>query len=243
MLFACLVIALVVDNDRPSPAREPGAGVPPTDAIQPVTPTDVLMFAGPQWLPKGIAQRHSDAHWFIDRSLHRSDEIAPSRLLPQAIIDSGFRYAPPMSREDGRRVSALVRTAGPHARRVIELVDGLVTVKIAPFHGRLAFHQGQRVLGRARVKDARHYEIQIRPDVFRSTRAAKTMLHELGHVVDSALVSEPLKSRLVGPRPADCGNQCSETERFANAFRSWATGEPGAPAWTAEMDRLTRSRG
>jgi hypothetical protein len=87
----------------------------------------------------------------------------------------------------------------------------------------------------------------------------RTVLHELGHVVDFALVPQALDDELDAriPRGFGCEQQssgacASERERFAESFAKWATGDIGVDlylgykvpppddlaAWGAPLARL-----
>lgn len=137
-------------------------------------------------------------------------------------------FAPGTTPLDRQAVLAAIAAARPDARRVIAAVDGLIDVRIGPT-GASAVGLTQRVNGR--------YLVTL--DLATVSRygargIARLVLHELGHVVDGALVDAALGARLDAQIPrgwgCDAGNRgaCANmAERFAESFAKWATGDIG----------------
>jgi hypothetical protein len=159
---------------------------------------------------------------------------------------------------DRSAVLAAIAVARPPARRLIDLVDGAVTVRVGPT-GR------PEAVGLTELHDG-HYTVTldlstvIRRSGERGVR--RLVLHELGHVVRFSLVSPALLHRLDArvPRgyPCPSGQPTSacapEEERFAETFAKWASGDlgvqlslgyavpppPSLDAWGEPLTRLGR---
>jgi hypothetical protein len=138
---------------------------------------------------------------------------------------AGFAFSPEVPAADRAWVVAAIQSAQPGAGRLIDEVDGLVTVETAgsyPAMGLTRYSHGAfRVwLNVAALDGSRTID---RPTV---------VLHELGHVVDIALVPADLDRRLDAgiPRGDHCdhfagfdyGSCAAPEERFADTFAKWA---------------------
>jgi hypothetical protein len=142
-------------------------------------------------------------------------------IVTDAARAAGLRFAPGVGAGDRAWVSAAIARARPEAARLIAEVDGLVTVG--------TFARGGDVLG---VTSGRPDGFAIDLDVARldGDRAGDrttVVLHELGHVIDFALVPAALGERLDAaiPRGGACGLaiDCdAPSERFADTFAKWA---------------------
>jgi hypothetical protein len=122
-----------------------------------------------------------------------------------------------------------VARARPEAQALIAAIDGLVDVHIGVTDaGTVGMTQsvGERfnVTVNLGMVSRRYGQRGIDRDV----------LHELGHVIDFALVGPELNAQLDAtiPRGYGCdrgtsGSCASETERFAESFAKWATGDIG----------------
>jgi hypothetical protein len=122
-----------------------------------------------------------------------------------------------------------VAHARPEAQALIAAIDGLVDVHIgATQEGTVGTTQaiGDRfnVTVSLGLVSQRYGQRGIDRDV----------LHELGHVIDFALVGPALNAQLDAaiPRGYGCdrgtsGSCASEAERFAESFAKWATGDIG----------------
>jgi hypothetical protein len=142
---------------------------------------------------------------------------------------ASFTFAPDVVPYDRQAILDAVAASQPEARRLIDTVDGLVDLEVGPtpagavgvtqqvgtrFHvllnlGAAARSNGQRAIDRL-------------------------VLHELGHVVDFALVPDTLRTQLVAQVPHGYGCEDGVTgacanprEIFAESFAKWATGDIG----------------
>lgn len=146
------------------------------------------------------------------------------RTLTQDRQAAGFTFQAGTDPRNIALFQSVIASAHPDARRLIELIDGLTTIRFVPLLPRIA--------GRTRTDWSGIYEVQI--DLYGVTSRAGTralrivVLHELGHVIDSALVSEELRARMDAGQPpcptADCRDAA---EKFAEHFARWATGDLG----------------
>jgi hypothetical protein len=168
------------------------------------------------------------ARFRLDAAAARRDG-AP--LLPAADRAATFRFAPGTAPADRDAFLAAVTDARPPARRLLGLVDGLVDVRIGAT-GRPG------TLGLTQSGGPR-YEVTV--DLGRVAAQYgrrgidRVVLHELGHVVDHALVTDAVMPGLQAGIPAGYG--CEEgglagacaapAERFAESFAKWATGDIG----------------
>ena len=177
-------------------------------------------------------------------------------VLPAAERAATFRFAPGTAPADRAAFLAAVADARPPARRLIDLVDGLVDVRIGP--------TGQAAaLGITRSGGPR-YDVTV--DLGQVAAAYgqrgidRVVLHELGHVIDHALVPDAIMTGLQAGIPAGFGCEqgisgaCAiAPERFAESFAKWATGDigvdlyvgykvpppgPTLDAWGAPLARL-----
>jgi hypothetical protein len=137
-----------------------------------------------------------------------------------------------VSPQDQQQILTAIASARPEARRLIDEVDGGVTITVQD--------TGPTALGWTQPTPE-GYEIALDlPTVNRtlgSRGVTRTVLHELGHVVDFALVPAPVKAQLdaeipqgyspcvAGQKDAACA---ARAERFAETFSKWATGDFGA---------------
>jgi hypothetical protein len=140
-----------------------------------------------------------------------------------------FTFDPGVPAADRDAFLTAVAHARPEAQALIATVDGLVDVHVA------ATEEG--TVGTTQSVGDRFSVTVNLGIVFRrygQRGIDRTVLHELGHVVDFALVSPEINSRLDAqiPRGYGCDRQssggcASATERFAESFAKWATGDIG----------------
>ena len=142
--------------------------------------------------------------------------------VTRAARAAGPVFAADMPAADRAWVRAALASARPEAARLIAEVDGLVRFSVfrggpdAPLGVTRSHERGFDVSFNVAQLDGRHaYD---RPTV---------VLHELGHVVDFALVPRALNQRLDAaiPRGGPCGAaiDCDRIEeRFADTFAKWA---------------------
>jgi hypothetical protein len=148
------------------------------------------------------------------------------RPVAQAATTSGgLTFAADFPEADRRWVRAALAQARPEARQLIDRVDGRTRVT--------AFYEpGGYWLGWAVELAPGHYELRLnlaRLDGERRIDRDAITLHELGHVVDFAVVPDALRDRLAAEVPASgvCpdgirGDCAAPQERFADTFAKWA---------------------
>ena len=188
-----------------------------------------------------------------------SAESSGARLLSRDVRRAGFRFAPTVAPADRQAFLDAVAAARPEARRLIGLVDGLVDVRIGPTGtpGAIGLTEdgepGYRVTIDLDLVLARYGPRGVQ----------RTVLHELGHVVDHALLTDDVTAALDAGIPAGLGCEegllggcATRQERFAESFAKWALGDigvnleigykvppPAAPldVWGAPLARLAAS--
>ncbi len=142
-----------------------------------------------------------------------------------AVRASTFRFAGDVAPSDRAWILAAVDQARPEARQLIDDIDGMVTISTyADPHG--------RTVGIMRPVAEGQYEVTFNLaylDGERKLDRDSTVVHELGHVVDHALVPAELRDRLAGELPntgacfsGDTGDCTAPAERFADTFAKWA---------------------
>jgi hypothetical protein len=141
-----------------------------------------------------------------------------------------FAFAPTTAPADRDAVLAAVADARPPARRLIGIVDGLTDVRVGPTGT-------TGVVGLTESRDGRYtVTLDLRTVAGRYGRRGidRVVLHELGHVIDSALVPPETMATLQAGIPSGYGCEdgvsggcATEPERFAESFAKWATGDIG----------------
>jgi hypothetical protein len=143
--------------------------------------------------------------------------------------DAGFTFGPSAGVYDRQLIEQAVAGADPRARALIARVDGITTIEI-----------GQTV-GASGITRGNGHRFEITFDLGSVQRdlgvrgVNRLVLHELGHVVDGALVSEDLNARLdaavppgVPCQPGSRLGACApQAERFAETFAKWAMHDIG----------------
>jgi hypothetical protein len=164
-------------------------------------------------------------------SSHRS-ERAPAGLPPisDQIRRAGLHFDPAVVAGDRQAVLGAIANAQPDARALIASVDGLVDVGVAPI--------GSHSVGLTQQVGVTRYRVTLDLGTvaarYGQRGIARLVLHELGHVVDFALVPESLNRVLDAGIPAGLGCEegvlggcASRDERFAETFAKWALGDIG----------------
>src|SRR3954449_6676052 len=171
-----------------------------------------------------------------------------------------FHFAPDTAAADRDAVLAAVARARPPARRLVGLVDGLTDVRVGPTGS-------SGVLGLTESRDGRYaVTLDLGTIAARYGRRGidRVVLHELGHVVDAALVPPATMAALQAGIPSGYGCDGGTTggcaappERFAESFAKWATGDigvdlyvgykvpppgPTLDAWGAPLAQLAAGR-
>jgi hypothetical protein len=134
---------------------------------------------------------------------------------------ASLRYAAAVTPAQREWIGAAIARARPEAARLIAEVDGLITIG--------AYAENGETLGITRG-DERGFTIDFnvaRLDGDSAMHRHTVVLHELGHVIDFALVPEEINTQLdqLIPRGGPCGLavDCELTEeRFADTFAKWA---------------------
>ena len=158
----------------------------------------------------------------------------PRALLTQKVRDAGLTFGPTVAPADRELILRDIALARPEARRLIALVDGLVTVSVGDASSggadAIGYTQGTANGFDMRLNLAAVYQAEGE----RGTQ--RLVLHELGHVVDAVLVKHGLAAKLDAPIPAGYGCDpmasspigCApREERFAETFSKWCTGDIG----------------
>jgi hypothetical protein len=152
--------------------------------------------------------------------------------IPAAAHAAGLHFAPAVSPDDRRWILAAIAHARPEARRLIAEVDGLVTINTTSM---LPPGGDVTPMGLTR-DDGTGYAISLNTAKLDTDRAIDrdvVVLHELGHVIDFALIPPALDARLDAgiPHGGSCGyvdgpfGGCApEPERIADTFAKWALG-------------------
>jgi hypothetical protein len=141
--------------------------------------------------------------------------------ITEAARRAGPTFAPDLTPADREWIVAAIARARPEAARLIAEVDGLVRFA--------ALSPGIEELGVA-AGGPRGFTVKFnlgRLDNDRAMDRATVVLHELGHVIDYALVPAALGTELDEqiPRGGPCGYavECHRPEeRFADTFAKWA---------------------
>jgi hypothetical protein len=134
---------------------------------------------------------------------------------------AGLRFTAGVAPAQREWVLAAIAAARPEAARLIAEVDGLVTVGTYLENGETLAVTSSGPRGFA-------VDLNVaRLDRDRGMDRSSVVLHELGHVIDFALVPKELNGRLDEqiPRGGPCGIaiECDRIEeRFADTFAKWA---------------------
>ena len=142
-----------------------------------------------------------------------------------------LHFDPAVTPADQRAITTAIRSALPEAQRLIGIVDGIVDIHVgAPGGDALGVTEsgggieGYRVTLDLATAYGRHGPRGI----------SRLVLHELGHVVDHALLAADLRRTLDAGIPAGvvceegvAGACASREERFAETFAKWATNDVG----------------
>ena len=140
-----------------------------------------------------------------------------------------LRFDGQVAASDQQIVRKVIAEARPEARRLVELVAGLVTVSVGRPGASIAGSAGPTAGGYSVVLDLGGV---YRASGMRGLR--RLVLHELAHVIDHALVPAALEAELDAGTPPGfgcddsiSGGCAAREERFAESFAKWATGDIG----------------
>lgn len=142
---------------------------------------------------------------------------------------ASFTFDASIAPADRAAIVHAVADANPQAQALIGEVDGLVDVHLATL--------GSQTVGLTQ-SDGDRYDVTL--DLGTVSREYgqrgidRLVQHELGHVVDFALVPEALDEQLdagipqgYGCEDGDSGGCANREERFAESFAKWASGDIG----------------
>jgi hypothetical protein len=172
------------------------------------------------------ASEVAGARYRLDAGAAKAEGV---RMLTPATRRAGLRFDPSVAQGDRAAVVAAVAAARPEARALVDLVDGLVDVRVGPVGG--------HAVGITEV-DEPGYRVDLDLGLVSSRYGERgiqrVVLHELGHVVDHALVPDTLAAGLDADIPTGLGcdegtmGACADREeRFAETFAKWALGDIG----------------
>jgi hypothetical protein len=158
----------------------------------------------------------------------------PRSLLTRQVLADGLGFSPGVAPADRQLILRDIAGARPEARRLIDTVDGLVTISVGDTSA-----DGADTIGYTQwVGD--HFAVRLNlAAVYQAEGERGTqrlILHELGHVVDAVLVKPDLATKLDAPIPVGYGCDpgthspigcAARVERFAETFSKWCTGDIG----------------
>jgi hypothetical protein len=146
------------------------------------------------------------------------------RLEPR-LRAATFTFDATVAPRDQKWILAAIDKVRPEARQLIDDVDGMTTIG--------AFVEpGGDAVGLAQEVGPNAYQVTFNLAYLDGDRKAdrdSTVAHELGHVIDFALVPPELRDQLAAELPSsgacftpESGDCTSPTERFADTFAKWA---------------------
>jgi hypothetical protein len=138
--------------------------------------------------------------------------------VDSGLRDRGVAFSPEVTAADRAWILAAVASARPEAQRLIGEVDGALTFRTG---GSVPSAPGGETIGLAESgPDGFRIWLNVaRLDHDRTVDRPTAVLHELGHVVDYALVAPELGRQLDAAIPPD---PAMVEERFADTFAKWA---------------------
>ena len=138
---------------------------------------------------------------------------------------AGLRFAPEVTDKDRQWILTAIDQARPEARQLIDDVDGMVTISTWQ-------DRNDNAVGLMTALEPGVYSVRFNLAYLNADRKIdrdSTVLHELGHVVDHALVPPELRNQLAASLPpiGSCvsdhmGDCTAPEERFADTFAKWA---------------------
>lgn len=178
-----------------------------------------------------LVTAHRTAGWFVAAAVGLAvmfgarGATVPAVSAPGEISDERLAATfdfEDVSEADRATVLAAIAAARPEVRALIERVDGLVRVRVGPVPGGNAgLTEGNPTRGYVVTLDLAGV---MRTNGDRGIR--RLVHHELGHVVDHALLTPERQAALDAGIPTGYSPAPRE-ERFAETFAKWATGDIG----------------
>jgi hypothetical protein len=145
--------------------------------------------------------------------------------IDPAVRAATFQWDTTVKEKDKRWILEAVDQARPEARQLIDDVDGMIVL------GTYA-QPGAPEVGMMRPTGEHRYQVVFNLAYLNGERKidrTTTVLHELGHVVDHAIVPPELRDELAAALPpvGSCispvhGDCTAPEERFADTFAKWA---------------------
>jgi hypothetical protein len=187
----------------------------------------VLLLAGAVGLSRG---NEAGAGGGAEGTRYRLTASTGDGSLPLLPASAPLHFVPSVAPSDQQVVRDAVAAARPEARRLVDLVAGLVTVSLGS--------PGRGIAGETRATaDGYDVELDLGP-VYNGNGlpgVRRLVLHELAHVVDHALVPAAMERELDAATPVGfgcddgglSGGCAAREERFAESFAKWATGDIG----------------
>ncbi len=152
--------------------------------------------------------------------------------LTDAQRAGGLQFAPGTNPVDEAAVRNVIAKARPEARRLIDAVDGAVTIIIGA--------SGRPDVAGTTQPLPTGYDVTLDLGTisrrFGERGIARLTLHELGHVVDLTLADDATRAALDAATPPSipcaatdlaCQGRSNREERFAESFAKWATADMG----------------
>jgi len=147
------------------------------------------------------------------------------RALDSQVRAATFTFDASVPPGDRQWIEAAVDKTRPEARQLIDDVDGMVTISL--------FNEpGARAVGTAQQVGEHAFAVRFNVAYLDGERKADrdtAVVHELGHVIDFALMAPELRNELAAQIPssgtcltADTGDCTAPEERFADTFAKWA---------------------
>jgi hypothetical protein len=163
-------------------------------------------------------------------SSHRGERATTGpQPISEQVRREGLRFDPTIAQGDRQAVLAAIASARPEARALVHLVDALVDVSVGPISGHSV---GLTEPGGERYRVT--LDLGTVATRYGQRGIARLVLHELGHVVDFALVPDSQMNVLDSGIPAGLGCEqgvlggcANQQERFAETFAKWALGDIG----------------
>jgi hypothetical protein len=161
-------------------------------------------------------------------------EAARGPQLTKEIRAAGLAFDPSVAQGDRQLVEREIAAARPEARRLIGLVDGLVTIHVGPATG-----GGADAVGLT-ASSPKGFDVTLdlatvwQEDGERGVQ--RLVLHELGHVVDAVLVKPALAARLDAQIPASYGCDPQQPDIGFNQPIGYQVAPPGSvDEWGAQL--------